>query len=25
VVRCPLPVNSIDLSGTTNDNDISKI
>jgi hypothetical protein len=25
IVRCPLPVNSIDLSGTTNDNDISKI
>jgi hypothetical protein len=25
LVHCALPVNSIDLSGTTNDNDISKI
>ena len=24
-LRCPLPLNEIDLSGTTNDNDISKI
>lgn len=24
-LRCPLPLNQIDLSGTTNDNDISKI
>ena len=25
VLRCPLPVNNIDLSGTTNDNDLSQI
>jgi hypothetical protein len=24
-LRCPLPLNDIDLSGTTNDNDLSKI
>ena len=24
-LRCPLPLNQVDLSGTTNDNDISKI
>jgi hypothetical protein len=24
-VRCPLPLNNIDLSGTTNDNDLSKL
>ncbi len=24
-LRCPLPLNSVDLSGTTNDNDISKL
>jgi hypothetical protein len=24
-LRCPLPLNHVDLSGTTNDNDLSKI